>query len=121
MSKDGLFSGGLASEAEIEAILDKEARGSGGYAQEMGDNSPEYLAERRAILGPAADITHPEFRRPNRPTETFQLIYELAEEPAGTVLEPGKTEAKTVYRRVIREYILGHDNELISYSKLGEY
>ncbi|MGH7249498.1 MAG: hypothetical protein ACREGC_00835 [Minisyncoccia bacterium] len=41
------------------------------------DASPEYLVARRMILGPSADITHPEFGRDNTPEETFGFRSEV--------------------------------------------
>lgn len=37
----------------------------------------DYVTERRKLLGPIADISHPEFGRENRPDETFQLIADV--------------------------------------------
>ena len=42
------------------------------------DTDPEYLIDRRALLGPSADFTHPEFGlRENRPEENYRIEYEV--------------------------------------------
>ncbi len=120
MSNSELFPAYSVSETEIQAILDQEAEGSRGYEQETGGDLACYVEDRRSILGPAADITHPEFGRPNRPEETFRLVYELSEEPTGVVLEDGK-KARKVYEWVIREYILSHDDQLMACTNQGTY
>lgn len=37
----------------------------------------DYVTDRRHILGPAADISHPEFGRPNRPEENFRVLSDV--------------------------------------------
>jgi len=40
-----------------------------------------YIAGRRKLLGPAADIYHPDFPRPNLPSETIGISYRITTEP----------------------------------------
>jgi len=37
-----------------------------------------YVIERRKLLGPIADISHPEFGRENRPDENFGLVADIS-------------------------------------------
>lgn len=37
-----------------------------------------YVIERRKLLGPRADISHPEFGRENTPDETFSLVADIS-------------------------------------------
>ena len=62
-----LFAKPFATEAEVNAILAREARLHFGH--NMGPDDPEYLTRHRRLLGPEADITHPEFGRTNRREE----------------------------------------------------
>lgn len=41
------------------------------------DMRAEELADRRRLLGPAADISHPEFGRQNRPEETYRTEHQV--------------------------------------------
>lgn len=41
------------------------------------DTPIEYLNARRRLLGPTADITHPDFGRDNTDEETFALKYDV--------------------------------------------
>lgn len=41
------------------------------------DMRPEELEDRRLLLGPSADISHPEFGRQNRPEETFRTEHQV--------------------------------------------
>lgn len=41
------------------------------------DMQPQELEDRRRLLGPEADISHPEFGRQNRPEETFRTEHQV--------------------------------------------
>ncbi len=41
------------------------------------DNA-DYVKQRRRLLGPIADISHPEFGRENTPEETFGLVANIS-------------------------------------------
>lgn len=78
MPEFDLFSSEELPAEEIKQIFESEALE---IQTDVIPPSEEYFAERRKLMGPVADITHPEFGRPNRPEETFMMSYRILEEP----------------------------------------
>ncbi len=61
---------------ETTRILNQRIGAVGGQVADDFD----YINKRRHLLGPVADIRHPEFGRPNLPAETFSVTYIMREE-----------------------------------------
>lgn len=105
-----LFSQAFASEEEVNAILAEE--GEDFFELTMEPNQPAYIASRRVLLGPAADITHPEFGRPNNKEETFGLFYRIKVSPK-IRYDPFTKEVLQWDAHYVDEYIFNADNNLI--------
>jgi hypothetical protein len=96
-------------DAEVELILNGQVNSAGAHHVE----DIEYLYQRRRLLGPVADIRHPEFGRPNLPDETFSVAYAFREEEVcSESLNSPKTEMRVVQK--IREFIFDHQGNWIS-------
>ncbi len=77
MPRNGeLFPSESMSDAEIDRIIEDDERF---FSLQPRGNLDSYVRMRRKLLGPVADITHPEFGRPNRPEENFSIIYRVRE------------------------------------------
>lgn len=98
------------SEEEVTAILEDESQL---FEMDTEACDDDYLSARRKLLGPVADITHPEFGRQNRESETFGLFYRISLRPLLSFnLLTKQTEEKIVHH--VDEYILDNDNNLVS-------
>lgn len=100
------------SESEINAIFDA---GAEEIQTEVIPPSDEYFAERRKLIGPAADITHPDFGRPNLPEETYMIYCHIREEPhiAAEIRENGRKVYRQQLNHVVEEYVVDHLMNLV--------
>jgi|GEM_PF-1404388 len=114
MSIDGLFtSGELIDDASVGKILAEEAQE---FETAMQPDDPDYMIRRKKLLGPCADVTDPEFGRPNRPEETYGVLYRAKETLVSRIIEVDDEGIKTyhpIHRYKVDEYIFDTDNNMI--------
>lgn len=75
------------------------------------------MINRRKILGPAADITHPEFGRPNTPEETFAIRYTIEEREIDRIPEEDADFGKTpgpVFKCAVLEEVRDFVGRIVS-------
>jgi len=98
--------------SEIIMVLDGEAYG---FDYRTSPPRDEYIAQRRLFLGPIADITHPEFGRPNQPEETYAMTYRVQEVPRilTTVSEDGEKTHEQAFTHHVAEYVVDQNQDLI--------
>lgn len=85
------------------------------YDRQTAGPTDEYMKQRRLFIGPVADITHPEFGRPNLPSETYAIFYRVREIPRMVQIttEDGDKIYEPMHSHQITEYVVDHNHNLI--------
>lgn len=102
----------LLSDAEVEAIFAEEAEE---IEAEILPPDREYVAERRKYIGPVADITHPEFGRPNQIHENFRLSYCVTVLPVieDAIDENGQKVQQQLFMHKVDETVVDHQGHVV--------
>lgn len=85
------------------------------HDRQTGDPTEEYMEQRRLSIGPTADVTHPEFGRPNLPSETYAITYRVREIPR--IVQITTLDGDKIYEPIhshqITEYVVDYEHNIV--------